>query len=355
MAKKVLITGAAGFIGFHLSKRLTNNGYNVFGLDNLNAYYSPSLKLARLKELGVEGDLNNINIHDLQISKKSERFQFIRADVADHEFILSFLGTHQFDVIIHLAAQAGVRHSLKAPRDYLHSNVNGFLSILEGARTTGIDHLIYASTSSVYGLNKTTPFSEKHVTDHPMSLYAATKKSNEMMAHAYSHLFEIPTTGLRFFTVYGPWGRPDMALFLFTKAIFQNKPIKVFNQGQMFRDFTFVDDIVESIFRLIPNTPKPSKASNDLITSDDSTAPFRILNIGNSSEVSLLEYISCLEKHIGKTAKKELHPLQDGDLISTISDSKALYDITGFKPRTAIDDGIKKFVEWYRLYYHTMT
>ena len=329
---KVLVTGTAGFIGFHLAERLIKEGYEVVGLDIINDYYDVNLKLNRLKEHGVTPEFKTV----VQ-SIKHPKYRFLQMDLADHDEVVNFMIEEKFDFVINLAAQAGVRYSLENPRAYTHSNIDGFLSILEGARHSQIKHLIFASTSSVYGLNTEMPLSEDQTTDRPMALYAATKKANELMAHSYAHLFKIPCTGLRFFTVYGPWGRPDMALFLFADAILKDEPINVFNHGKMIRDFTYVDDIVESIYRL---TPKPSPQNKDSV-------PFQVFNIGNSSPVQLMDYIEALEIALGKTAKKNYMDIQAGDVPATHADVHKLEEYVHFRPETTVKDGVKHFVEWY--------
>ncbi len=332
---KVLVTGTAGFIGFHLAGRLLQEGYMVVGLDVVNDYYDVNLKYARLAEHGISK--GQIVYNQLVQSEKFERYAFIQLDLADHDRVVEFIQEQQFDYVVNLAAQAGVRYSLENPRAYTHSNIDGFLSVLEGCRYSGVKHLIYASTSSVYGLNTEMPLSEDQKTDKPMAIYAATKKANELMAHSYSHLFKLPTTGLRFFTVYGPWGRPDMALFLFADAILQDKPINVFNHGNMVRDFTYVHDIVESITRLIP---KPAPENQDKV-------PFQVFNIGNSSPVKLMEYIAALEEALGKTAKKNFMDIQAGDVPATHADVSKLEEYVHFKPTTSVNQGVKQFVIWY--------
>src|SRR5436190_3110987 len=330
---KVLVTGAAGFIGMHCAERLLARGDEVIGVDNLNDYYDVRLKEARLARL-------------------SGKFSFVRADVADRDAMERLFSEHRPQRVIHLAAQAGVRYSLKNPHAYIDSNVVGFLNVLEGCRHGKVDHLVYASSSSVYGGNAHMPFSEHDNVDHPVSLYAATKKANELMAHTYSHLYQLPATGLRFFTVYGPWGRPDMALFLFTKAILEGRPIDVFNHGQMERDFTYIDDIADGVVRVLD---RPASASVDFqsdrpdpATSD---APYRVFNIGNHRPVPLLEFIASIEAALGKTAVKKMMPLQDGDVPSTYADMEALHDWVDFVPATSVQDGIARFVAWYRDYY----
>ncbi len=330
-----LVTGAAGFIGFHLSKRLLKEGHNVVGLDNLNDYYDVNLKKSRLREL--EGN---------------SEFTFQKLDLIDRDGIEKLFSKNKFDYVVNLAAQAGVRYSLENPRAYIDCNIVGFLNILEGCRHNNIKHLVFASSSSVYGANTKMPFSVHHNVDHPVSLYAATKKSNELMAHTYSSLYKLPCTGLRFFTVYGPLGRPDMALFLFTKAILEKKPIDVFNHGKMKRDFTYIDDIVEGIVRLADNVPKPNLSWNgDEPDSATSYAPYKIYNIGNNNPVELMTFISVLEDCLGLKAVKNLLPLQPGDVPATYADIDDLSKDVGFKPSTPIEDGIKKFVEWYKDYY----
>lgn len=332
---KILVTGAAGFIGFHLSKRLTDCGYNVTGLDNLNSYYDVNLKKARL-----------------EILEKCESFNFVKMDLAEREKLFELVSAEKFDYIINLAAQAGVRYSLENPYAYIDSNISGFLNILESCRHFGVKHLIYASSSSVYGANTKMPFSVKHNVDHPISLYAATKKANELFAHTYASLYNIKVTGLRFFTVYGPWGRPDMALFIFTKAILEDRPIQVFNNGNMSRDFTYIDDIVEGIIRLIPVIPSPCNEWNgDTPDPSISFAPYRLYNIGNNQPVKLMKFIETIETELGRKAVIDFQPLQKGDVPSTYADIDALSSVTGFKPKTSIETGIKKFVEWYRTYY----
>lgn len=331
----ILITGAAGFIGFHLSKILCQSGYKVTGIDNLNDYYDVNLKQSRL-----------------DILLKEENFSFHKVDMCDRNLMEELFQKHEFQYVVNLAAQAGVRYSLTNPRAYIESNIDGFLNILEGCRHNKVKHLIYASSSSVYGANTKMPFSVEDNVDHPVSLYAATKKSNELMAHTYSHLYVIPTTGLRFFTVYGPFGRPDMALFLFTKAIIEGKPIDVFNYGKMRRDFTYVDDIVEGIVRLIPNVPSGNPDWNSAQPSPaDSYAPYKIYNIGNNQPVELMEFIEAIENALGKKAVKNLLPIQPGDVPATYADVDALINDVNFKPSTAIASGIQNFVDWYLDYY----
>ncbi|MGE3261137.1 MAG: NAD-dependent epimerase [Bacteriovoracia bacterium] len=332
---KVLVTGAAGFIGFHVSQRLLARGDEVVGLDNINDYYDVSLKQARLAQL---------------LGMKN--FRFHKADLADRVAIDTILSEGNFDRVVHLAAQAGVRYSITNPHVYVDSNITGFLHILEGCRHHKVQHLVYASTSSVYGAHTSLPFSVHQNVDHPISLYAATKKANELMAHTYAHLYRLPVTGLRFFTVYGPWGRPDMALFLFTKAILEGRPIDVFNGGNMRRDFTFVEDIVEGLVRALDKVAAPN-ANWDSNAPDPatSTAPYRLYNIGNNQPVDLMHFIEAIEKAVGKKAIKNLMPLQPGDVPETFADVEDLVRDVGFKPATSIEDGVKKFVAWYRQYY----
>lgn len=332
--KRYLITGVAGFIGFHLAKRLLDEDCFVIGLDNLNDYYDVNLKKDRLN-----------------IIKQYNKFKFYYADLQDKQALEKIFKENKIDIVVNLAAQAGVRYSLTNPEAYIQSNIVGFLNILEMCRHNKIEHLVYASSSSVYGMNVKMPFSVHDNVDHPVSLYAATKKSNELMAHTYSHLYNLPTTGLRFFTVYGPWGRPDMALFLFTDAIFNDKPIKVFNYGKMKRDFTYIDDIIEGVVRVLNNPPHPNPNwDKEKADPGTSSAPYKVYNIGNNKPVELMEFIETLEKKLGKKAKKELLPLQDGDVPETYADIDDLVKDFGFKPNTTIEEGIEKFVEWYREY-----
>ena len=332
---RILVTGAAGFIGFHLSRRLLDRGDSVLGVDDLNAYYDVRLKEARLERL-----------------RAGAAFEFARADLADRDAIQEVFARGRFDAIVNLAAQAGVRYSLENPHAYVDSNVTGFLNVLEGARRHGTGHLVFASTSSVYGINTRMPFGERQNTDHPVALYAATKKANEAMAHAYAHLFGIACTGLRFFTVYGPWGRPDMALFKFTRGILAGEPIPVFNEGKMVRDFTYVDDIVEGIVRVVdrPATPDPGW-NGDAPDPATSSAPWRIFNIGNHRRVELVAYIRALEAALGRKAKLDLLPMQPGDVRATEADTSGLEAATGFRPDTPIEEGVRRFVAWYREYY----
>ena len=331
---KILVTGAAGFIGFHLAQRLLDRGDTVVGVDNLNAYYDVGLKERRVALL-----------------QRSGAFEFAKVDIADRHGMEGVF-TSRFDAIVNLAAQAGVRYSLENPRAYVDANVVGFLNILEGARHHGTGHLVFASTSSIYGLNTSLPFDEGQNTDHPVSLYAATKKANEAMAHSYAHLFAIPCTGLRFFTVYGPWGRPDMALFKFTRGILAGEPIPVFNEGRMIRDFTYVDDIVEGVVRVIDRPPHADAAWDaGHPHAATSAAPWRIYNIGNHQRVELMRYIRALESALGMKAKLELLPMQPGDVQATEADTSALEAATGFKPATPMEEGVARFVAWYRDYH----
>ncbi|MFW2174087.1 NAD-dependent epimerase [Acinetobacter guillouiae] len=337
---KVLVTGAAGFIGFNVAKKLLERGDDVVGFDNMNDYYDPTLKQARLAVLKDTA------------AQTQQTFTFIHANLADKAIVDQCFQDHQFDRVIHLAAQAGVRYSLENPLSYVESNLIGFTNIIEACRYAKTPHLTYASTSSVYGANTTMPFSEKHGVNHPVQFYAATKRANELMAHSYSHLFNLPTTGLRFFTVYGPWGRPDMALFKFTKNIIENKSIPVFNHGNHTRDFTFISDIVEGVIRSSDQIAQPDP-NWDSKNPDPSTsyAPFRIFNIGNNNPVKLIEYIHAIEKALGKEAILELLPLQPGDVPDTFADSRALEQMVGYKPSVSVDDGVKQFVDWYRDFY----
>jgi UDP-glucuronate 4-epimerase len=348
---KVLITGTAGFIGFHLAEKLIHLGHEVVGLDNINDYYDVQLKYDRLAFHGMDPQLASV-FHQIQTSSIHPNYQFVRMNLEDKEEIMALFEQQRFDVVVNLAAQAGVRYSLTNPDVYVSSNVQGFLNILEAARKYPVKNLVYASSSSVYGLNKSIPFQESQSTSHPISLYAASKKANEMMAHTYSQLFGIPTIGLRFFTVYGPWGRPDMALFLFTKAITEGKTFQIFNHGDMSRDFTYVGDIVESIKRLIDTPAKPDpnwdpKHPNPA----HSSAPYRIYNIGHNSPVQLMDYVSNIEKYLGMEAKIEYLPLQDGDVPNTWADVSELIETINFKPQVKIEEGIDQFVKWYTKYY----
>ncbi|MEK6553577.1 MAG: NAD-dependent epimerase [Bacteroidota bacterium] len=333
-SKRILVTGTAGFIGFHLSMRLLSRGDQVIGLDNLNNYYDVNLKYARLKQL--EGHKN---------------FRFMKGDIADRELIAKLFAEEQFDIVVNLAAQAGVRYSLVNPHAYIDSNIVGFTNILEGCRHNKVKHLVYASSSSVYGANTKMPFSVHHNVDHPVSLYAATKKANELMAHTYSSLYKLPCTGLRFFTVYGPWGRPDMALFIFTKAILEGNPINVFNFGKMQRDFTYIDDIIEGVVRVMNKIAEPNPDwSSDNPDAATSYAPYKLYNIGNNNPVELMHFIEVLEYYLDKQAVKNLLPIQQGDVPATYADIDDLVRDVDFKPSTSIEEGIKRFIEWYKCY-----
>jgi len=326
---KILVTGVAGFIGFHVAKALLARGDTVIGIDNLNDYYDVALKNARLAQLNTHPQSNN--------------FIFKKQEIAESQSLLNLFTDHQPERVVHLAAQAGVRYSLQNPHAYSQSNLVGFVNILEACRHHKVAHLVYASSSSVYGGNTKMPFSEQDAVDHPVSLYAATKKANELMAHTYSHLYDVPTTGLRFFTVYGPWGRPDMSPFLFADAIFNNRPIKVFNHGDMLRDFTYIDDIVEGVVRVLDKVATPENAQTKV--------PYRIFNIGNSQPEKLLDFIGYIEQAIGKTADKEFLPMQAGDVKATNADTTALEAWVGFKPSTPLNVGVEKFIKWYREFY----
>ena len=332
---KILLTGAAGFIGMHVASKLLKRGDSVIGIDNLNSYYDPKLKKERLKLL------NNF-----------ERFNFKKIDISDADEIKNIFSKHKFDRVVHMAAQAGVRYSIENPSEYIKSNLLGFANIIENCRNNKVEHFVYASSSSVYGGNKKTPFKENHSVDHPISLYAATKKSNELHAHVYSHLYGLPSTGLRFFTVYGPWGRPDMAIFKFTKNIFENKPIDVYNSGKMVRDFTYIDDIVEGVIRVTDKISLPSNmhdANNPNASISD--APYRIFNIGCGQPTNLMDYIKAIEENIGVKAEMNFLEAQPGDVPITSSDNQLLNDWIEFMPSTSIDVGVKKFIDWYRKFY----
>ncbi len=354
---KILVTGTAGFIGYHLAKKLLQRGDEVVGLDNINDYYDVNLKYARLNELGIDKDELKDNV--LVSSKTYPKHKFIKANLEDSQTINNLFETEKFDAVCNLAAQAGVRYSIENPHAYIQSNVVGFMNILEACRNYGVKNLSYASSSSVYGLNKSQPFKTSDHTDHPISLYAATKKSNELMAHTYSHLYNIATTGLRFFTVYSEYGRPDMAPMLFADAIFHDRPIKVFNHGNMSRDFTYVGDIVDGIIKVIDNPATPIDNSQFSILNSQfknlppqvSTAPYRIYNIGNNSPVQLLDFIKTLEKAIGKEATKNFMDMQDGDVVSTYADVSDLINDFGYKPDTSLEVGIERFVKWYKEFY----
>ncbi|MBU0731212.1 MAG: NAD-dependent epimerase [Proteobacteria bacterium] len=334
--KKILVTGAAGFIGYYLSKKLLENDIRVVGIDSLNDYYDPALKHARLDQLTPHG-----------------LFHFVSGDIADRPTIAKLFQEHEFDAVVNLAAQAGVRYSLINPHAYIDTNIVGFANLLEGCRHSGVEHFVYASSSSVYGANTKMPFSVHDNVDHPVSLYAASKKSNELMAHSYSHLFGLKTTGLRFFTVYGPWGRPDMAYFLFTKAILEGRPIDIFNNGRMKRDFTYIDDIIEGVFRIIFKIPEPNPDwSGENPDPPTSYCPYRIYNIGNNQQVELMRFVEVLEDCLGKKAAKNFLPMQNGDVPATYANIDDLKNDVGFKPSTTIETGLQRFVEWYCDYYH---
>ena len=347
---KILVTGTAGFIGHALAKKLLARGDEVVGLDNINNYYDVTLKYGRLADLGIRQDC--IADHKATQSTTYEKHKFLKMDLADRFEMEHLFQEEKFDAVCHLAAQAGVRYSLENPHAYIQSNVVGFTNMLEACRHYGVKNLSYASSSSVYGLNKSQPFKTSDSTEHPVSFYAATKKANEMMAHSYSHLYDLPTTGVRFFTVYGPWGRPDMAPMLFTDAIVNDRAIKVFNHGDMSRDFTYIDDIVDGLINVIDNPATPNAewdATNPDIQS--SSAPYRLYNIGNNEPVSLMGFIETIEKALGKTAEKNMLPMQDGDVQSTFADVSGLIKNFNYKPDTRLEDGIKEFVEWYNEFY----
>jgi UDP-glucuronate 4-epimerase len=339
---KILVTGAAGFIGFHVSQVLLNQGHKVVGLDNINDYYDVNLKFSRLNQLGIKKD-NALIFNNYSASETNSSFSFIRLNIEDRDELPELFKKQQFDIVCNLAAQAGVRYSLENPESYIDSNLVGFLNILECCRHYGIKHLVYASSSSVYGLNKKVPFSTEDNVDHPISLYAATKKSNELMAHTYSHLFKLPTTGLRFFTVYGPWGRPDMAMFLFTDAILKDRAIKVFNHGNMERDFTYIDDIVEGVTRIIGKETTQRIEKNEY---------YKLYNIGNNNCVKLMDFIKEIEFNLGKEAKKEMLPMQPGDVERTWANVDELIKDYDYRPNTSIKDGVKSFIDWFKNYYN---
>ncbi len=342
--KKVLITGMAGFIGHHLAKLLIKSNYEVVGLDNINDYYDPKLKYARLKDLGFDTDA----IEDNKLIKIGH-IAFIKLDLTDLPNLKNLFKEQQFDYVVNLAAQAGVRYSLENPHAYVDSNITGFLNILESCRTFPVEHLLFASSSSVYGLSEEIPFQEDNCTDHPLAMYAVSKKANEMMAHSYANLYNIPATGLRFFTVYGPWGRPDMALYIFTKAIVEDKEFKVFNHGNMSRDFTYVADIVESIKRLLPLSPKENNPQFNpkKPISSKSSKPYQLFNVGNNNPVALMDFIKAIEKALGKKGKMVFKPMQPGDVQSTYANVESLFKYINFKPETSLEDGIKAFVDKY--------
>lgn len=347
---KVLVTGAAGFIGSAVCRRLLDRGDVVVGLDNINDYYDPELKYGRLKELGIAKE--NVAWYKFAKSSIFSEFEFIRMNLEDKQAMQMLFANGTFDVVINLGAQAGVRYSITNPDAYIESNIDGFINVLEGCRHNKVRHLVYASSSSVYGLNGKVPFSEHDSIAHPVSLYAATKKSNELMAHAYSKLYDLPTTGLRFFTVYGPWGRPDMSPCLFMDAILSDRAIKVFNNGDMLRDFTYIDDIVEGVVRILDVIPQGNAEWND-VDADPATspAPYRVYNIGNQQPTKLMDYIACIENAIGREAKKDFLPMQPGDVYQTYADSSALGEATGFKPCTPLQTGIDRTVAWFKKFY----
>lgn len=347
---KILVTGTAGFIGFHLTRYLLERGDEVTGIDNINDYYDTSLKYGRLREVGIEEE--EIRYGIAVKSHKYAAYHFIKADITDHEQLEEVFKNNAFDAVCHLAAQAGVRYSLTNPKAYLESNITGFLHMLECCRLHPVKHLVYASSSSVYGLNEKMPFSVHDGADHPVSLYAASKKSNELMAHTYSHLFNIPTSGLRFFTVYGPWGRPDMALYTFTKAILEHQPIEIYNNGQMKRDFTYVDDIIDGVVRVIDH-PAESITHWDGVNADPATssAPYRVFNIGRGETVNLMDFIQEIETNTGNTAVKKFLPLQSGDVIETWADITGMKEMLDYDPKVSVAEGVRNFVAWYKEFY----
>jgi UDP-glucuronate 4-epimerase len=347
----VLITGAAGFIGFHLARRLAADGFRVVGVDNLNDYYDIDLKYARLERLGLEAGARIPEGGRIELGQPSGTV-FYRVDIRQEDELSAVFAREKPDYVVHLAAQAGVRHSLRDPRSYVSNNIAGFLNVLESCRAVPVRHLVYASSSSVYGGNEHLPFSVRDNVDHPVSLYAASKKSNELMAHVYSHLHGLPATGLRFFTVYGPWGRPDMALFLFTRKILAGEPIDVYNHGRMKRDFTYIDDVVEGVARVMEKIPGPDpKWDGKRPDPSSSRAPYRLFNIGSHRPVGLLEFIDILESALGRKARRNLLPLQPGDVEETYADIRSLKEHVGFEPATPLEQGVRKFVEWYKMYF----
>lgn len=347
---KILVTGAAGFIGFYVCKGLLNRGDIVVGLDNINTYYDVSLKYGRLSALGIQQEY--VDWYKFVQSNVYEQFRFIRMNLEDKQAMRMLFANEHFDKVVNLAAQAGVRYSIENPYAYVESNIDGFLNVLEGCRHYQVKHLVYASSSSVYGLNGKVPFSEKDSIAHPISLYAATKKSNELMAHTYSHLYGVPSTGLRFFTVYGPWGRPDMSPFLFVDAMLHGRPIKVFNNGDMLRDFTYIDDIVEGVLRVIDHIPAPTPDwSAQAPDPSSSAAPYKIYNIGNSHPVKLMDFIHAIEEAIARPAEKIYLPMQPGDVYQTNADTSALQSELGFKPDKPIKEGVRETIDWYRSFY----
>lgn len=348
---KILITGTAGFIGYHLAERLVNEGFEVTGFDNINDYYDVNVKFGRLERSGIPA--SDIEYGKIVQSFKNKNYKFIKLDLEDKENIYKLFESEKYDAVCNLAAQAGVRYSLTNPDAYINSNIAGFMNILEACRHNKVMNLVYASSSSVYGMNEEYPFSIHHNVDHPVSLYAASKKTNELMAHCYSHLYGLPTTGLRFFTVYGPWGRPDMALFLFTKAIIEGRPIDVYNNGQMRRDFTYIDDIVEGLVRVIKNPAKPNEEWSGINPDPGtSSAPYRVYNIGSNRPVLLMDFINTIEKYLGIEAEKNFLPLQPGDVPASHADVADLIKDMGYSPKTTVEEGIKKFLEWYIDFYN---
>jgi len=347
---KFLVTGAAGFIGHSLTKRLLKEGHIVVGIDNINDYYDVNLKYSRLQDIGV--NKSEIEEKPESMIQGDKGFSFLKMNLEDGKTMMKLFSREKFDIVVNLAAQAGVRYSLENPRAYVDANIVGFLNVLEACRHYPVKHLVYASSSSVYGANTKIPFSTSDNVDHPVSLYAASKKSNELMAHTYSHLYNIPTTGLRFFTVYGPWGRPDMALFIFTDAILKGKPLKVFNYGKMQRDFTYIDDIIEGVYRTSLIPPKGSSSDRAPVEGNSSNAPYKVYNIGNSKSVNLMDFIEAIEKTTGKQAQLELMPIQPGDVPVTFADVSDLAADTGYKPDTPVEKGIEAFVSWYKEHYN---
>ncbi len=347
---KILITGTAGFIGYHLVKKLSGKGLEIVGIDNINDYYDVNLKYARLEDTGILRE--EIEEGKVVKSKKLQDYSFIKMDLKDTNEVNRIFKKYKFDQVCHLAAQAGVRYSIENPKAYIESNLNAFANILEGVRNHKTGHLVYASSSSVYGLNESMPFSTHHNVDHPVSLYAATKKGNELLAHSYSYLYGIPVTGLRFFTVYGPWGRPDMALFKFVKNILEGKPIEVYNFGKMERDFTYVDDIVIGIEKVLSRPPEGNPDWNGMEPDPSSSiSPYKIYNIGNGKPVNLMDFIGVMEKSLGKEGDKKMMPIQPGDVVKTWADTKDLENDTGYRPSTPVETGVKNFIDWYREFY----
>lgn len=350
---KILVTGTAGFIGYHLTNRLIADGFEVVGLDSLNDYYEVSLKYDRLKVAGI--DPSQIKYNELYQSQTVKGYRFLQLQLEDKANLEALFTSETFDLVVNLAAQAGVRYSITNPAAYIESNIVGYANLLECCRNFNIKHFVYASSSSVYGLNEAIPFESNHTVDHPISLYAATKKSNELMAHVYSHLYQLPTTGLRFFTVYGPWGRPDMAMFLFTKAIIDGTPLKVFNNGELERDFTYIDDIIDGVVRVINNPPKGNPDWSGLNPeASSSKAPYQLYNIGNSHPVKLTDFIDAIETKLNKKADRVMMPMQPGDVYKTYADVNDLKTNLGYQPITSIEEGVSKFIDWYKEYYNIM-